>query len=189
MATALLVSSCGDSPAGPSGGTGTLNLRLTDSPFSDAKAVLVTFSEVTAHRAESGWTPVPFAAGAGTTWTCDLKKLEDGAEDVLGSGLLEAGQYTQVRLVVKAATIYFDGEPVVGGPACAAAIAPPAGSTIAKTASVEIPSGEVKLNRGFEVLAGGVTKMVLDFDGDRSIHMTGNGRHMMSPVVAIVRVE
>src|SRR5574342_429303 len=112
---ALTASACGESsPAGPSGGSGTLNMRLTDSPFSDAKAVLVTFSEVSAHREDSDWTTVPFAADAGgaavTERTCDLKKLQ-GPVDVLGGGLLTAGHYTQIRLVVKSATIYFDVAP------------------------------------------------------------------------------
>lgn len=181
VAAALLVSACGGSPSGPSGATGTLNLRLTDSPFSDAQAVLVTFSEVTAHRAESDWTSVPFA-GAATSRTCDLKKLET-AQDVLGTGPLSAGKYAQVRLVVASATIYFDNAST--GPACAPTIAPPAGSS----ASVEIPSGEVKLNRGFELAADGATTILLDFDGDRSIRETGNGRYMMTPVVGIVSVE
>ena len=181
ITAALLVSACSGSPSGPSGATGTLHLRLTDSPFSDAQAVLVTFSAVTAHRAESDWTSVPFAAAA-TSRTCDLKKLET-AQDVLGTGPLPAGKYTQLRLMVASATIYFDNPS--SGPACAPAIAPPAGTS----ASVEIPSGEVKLNRGFELAADGATTMLLDFDGDRSLRLTGNGRYMMTPVIAVVSVE
>jgi hypothetical protein len=80
---ALGVSGCGgNSPSGPSGPSGSFNLMLKDTPFQDAKSVLVTFSEVTAHRdSDVDFTPVPFAAGA-TTRTCDLKKLET-AQDVL----------------------------------------------------------------------------------------------------------
>jgi hypothetical protein len=155
---------------------------LTDSPFSDAKAVLVTFSEVTAHRdADSGFSTVPFAAGA-TSRTCDLKKLEQ-AQDVLGVGQLPAGRYTQVRLVVSSAAIYFDN--ASSGDACAASMSAPSG----RNASLVIPSGEVKLNRPFDVPEGGSTTMLLDFDGDRSIRETGNGRYMMSPVIAVVSVK
>lgn len=70
-------------------------------------------------------------------------------------------------------------------PDCRAPRYPPAG----RSASVEIPSGEVKLNHGFELTADGATTMLLDFDGDRSIRVTGNGRYMMTPVIAIVSVE
>jgi len=176
-----IAAACGDSPSAPSAGTGTLHLRLTDSPFSDAKAVLVTFSSVRAHRTDSEWTTVPFAESAGSR-TCDLKKLQ-GPSDLLGTGALPAGHYEQVRLVVERAALYFDN--ASAGPACAPSIPTPAGGT----APLEIPSGEVKLNRGFDMKEGGSTNMLLDFDGDQSIHQTGNGRYMMRPVIAVVSVD
>jgi Domain of unknown function (DUF4382) len=181
---AALASACGNStPSGPSGGTGTLNMRLTDSPFSDAKAVLITFSEVSAHREDADWAKVPFADAAATGRVCDLKKLQ-GPIDILGSGPLTAGHYTQIRLVVASATIYFENASA-DGPACATTIAAPAG----RSANLDIPSGEVKLNRGFDLAADGTTTIVLDFDGDKSIHETGNGRFMMSPVIGVKSVQ
>jgi hypothetical protein len=172
------------------GGTGTLAIHLTDSPFSDAKALLVTFSDVSVHQADPGdWKTLPFASGSSRT--CDLKKLH-GATDVLGVGSLPAGKYTQVRLNVSSAVIYFDAASV-GGP-CAPVIAAPAGSN----APVDIPSGEVKLNNEFTV-TGAATTMLLDFDGDQSIHQTGsgngngngnkNGKYMMMPVIRVVSVQ
>ena len=83
------------SGGGTSGGaaTGTLAIHLTDSPFSDAKALLVSFSEVSVHRADPGeWKTLHFASE--NSRTCDLKKL-NGATDVLGVGGLPAGKYTQ----------------------------------------------------------------------------------------------
>lgn len=183
VAASLAAMACGgDSPSGPSGRTGTLNLRLTDSPFSDARAVLVTFSTVAAHRTDSDWTPVPFAAGA-TTRTCDLKRLQ-GPTDILGTGPVQAGDYTMVRLVVSSAALYFDN-PSASANACETLITAPAG----RTAPVEIPSGEVKLNRGFSLAADGATTITLDFDGDRSIRELGNGRYSMTPVISIVSVQ
>jgi len=179
---------------GTSSTTGTLSIRLTDSPFSDAKALLVTFSDVSVHMADPGdWKTVPFAAG--TSRTCDLKKLQ-GATDVLGIGSLAAGKYTQIRLNVTNAVIYFDN-PSSAGP-CAATIAAPAGAS----APVEIPSGEVKLNNEF-TLAGAGTTITLDFDGDQSVRQTGSGngngngnggskgntKYMMSPVIRIVSIQ
>jgi len=54
--------------------------------------------------------------------------------------------------------------------------------------NVQIPSGEVKLNRGFTLEADATTTIELDFDGDRSIRETGNGVYMMNPVIAILSV-
>lgn len=183
LGCSLIAFACGKtSPTNPSGATGTLNVMLKDSPFSDAKAVLVTFSEVSAHKdTDTAFTKLSFAGGA-TTRTCDLKKLET-AQDVLGIGTLAAGHYTQVRLLVSSAALYFDNPST--GTACAASISAPADAS----APLTIPSGEVKLNRQFEVPAGGTTTMLLDFDGDKSIHETGNGRYMMSPVIAVVSVQ
>ena len=182
----------GSNTGSTSSSTGTLAIHLTDSPFSDAKALLVTFSDVSVHRADPGdWLTLPFAAGSSRT--CDLKKL-NGATDVLGVGSLPAGKYTQVRLNVSSVGIYFDAPSV--GPACAPQIAPPAGLHV----SVDIPSGEVKLNHEFTV-TGSATTMLLDFDGDQSIHQTGSGngngngngnkdgKFMMSPVIRVVSVQ
>lgn len=184
-AVVLTAFACGggdnDSPTSPTAGA-TMNLLITDTPFSDARAVLVSFSEVTAHRSgEGGFTRVPFAGGAASR-TCDLKKLTN-AQDVLGTGTLPAGHYTQLRIVVSSAILYFEN--AADGPACAAAIAAPAG----RNAAVEIPSGEVRLNRQFTVPETGATTMLLDFDGDQSIRLTGNNRYMMSPVITIVSVQ
>ncbi len=181
VAVSLTTVACGGSPTGPSNAA-TLTVWITDSPFSQAQAVLVTFSEVAVHRADDGlWTTVDFADDE-TTRTCDLKKLED-AQDVLGVGTLSPGLYTQIRLVVTSATLYFDNPSA--DPACSATIAAPDGGS----APLEIPSGEVKLNREFDLIASDATTMLLDFDGEKSIKKTGNGRYIMTPVIGIVSIQ
>lgn len=199
------------SPGGSGGpgatGAGSLVIRVTDSPFSDAQAVLVTFSEVSVHRIEVGWETLSFAGGAAQRM-CDLKKLL-GATDVLGVGSLPAGHYTQLRLTVASAAIYFDN-PSTGG-SCATQIPAPAG----ESALVEVPSGTLKLNREFSLVSGGATTILLDFDGDKSIKQVGGGndggngggngrgrgngngngnngqtsRYIMTPVIAVVSVQ
>ena len=175
---------CGSSPSSPSTGA-TLNIALKDSPFSDAKSLLVTFSEVDAHKsdqaADGQWTKLPFTGGAATR-TCDLKKLQT-AQDILGTGSLAAGQYTQIRLVVSSATIYFDNGAV--GNACDASIAAPSGAS----ESVTIPSGEVKLVQQFTVPTSGATTILLDFNGDQSVRLQGNGAYSMTPVITVVSVS
>jgi len=182
----LAACACSSSnPTSPSSGA-TLSVMLKDSPFSDAKALLVTFSEVSAHASGGDFMRVPFAtaplaSSGATSRTCDLKKLTT-AQDVLGTGPLPAGHYTQLRLIVASAVIYFDN--ATTGTACAPTIAAPAG----RNAAVDIPSGEVRLNREFDLSSGG-TSILLDFDGDQSVRETGNGRFMMTPVIGIVSVH
>jgi hypothetical protein len=132
------LAACGDSVVSPSG-NGRLSLMIKDTPYSDARALLVTFSEVTAHRdGEGGFTRLPFGDTTAISRTCDLKKLVD-RQDLLGVGTLPQGHYTQIRLVVSNATLYFDN--ASEGPPCATTIAVPAG----RSANLEIPSGEVRL--------------------------------------------
>ena len=162
------------------GSDGTLTINLTDTPFGEAQAVLVTFNEVQVHRSGSGWVTLPFA-GSASSRTCDLKKLV-GAQNVLGTGQLPSGHYTMIRLVVSGSTLYFNNPS--SGSACSSSILPPSG----QNAPLDIPSGEIKLNREFDISTGGVTAILLDFDGDRSIRETGNGRYMMNPVISVVSV-
>jgi Domain of unknown function (DUF4382) len=180
-ASALLFAACSSSPSSPSAGSN-LTIMLKDSPFSDAKALLVTFSEVSAHvSGTGGFTPIPFSGGA-TSRTCDLKKLA-AATDVLGTGSLTPGHYTQLRLTVSSAILDFDS--ASSGAACQPSIAP-AGKN---TANVTIPSGQLILNREFDVTQNGATTITLDFDGDQSVHSQGNGQYNMTPVIAVVGVQ
>ncbi len=180
QATACIVGCGGGSPTTPSGAGGT-TVMLQDSPFSDAKAVLVTFSEVSVHLSGGDFVTLPFASG-GSSRTCDLKRLV-GAQDILGTGPLAPGHYTQIRLVVSGAVIYFDNASG-GSTPCAATIMAPSG----KSALVDVPSGDLKLNREFD-LTTAQTTITLDFDGDQSIKQTGNGKYMMNPVVSVVSIK
>ena len=185
---AASMAGCGSStPTAPSGGdtagptgAGRATIMLQDSPFSDAKAVLVTFSDVSVHMSGGDFVTLPFASG-GSSRTCDLKKLV-GAQDVLGTGPLAPGHYTQIRLVVSGAVIYFDN--ASSGTPCATTMAAPAG----RNAPVDVPSGDLRLNREFD-LTTAQTTITLDFDGDRSIKQAGNGKYMMNPVVSVVSVK
>lgn len=182
VAAALLALAiaCGGSPTSATQ-SGSLSIMLKDSPFSDARAVLITFSEISVHSSGGGWTTLAFSGGA-TSRTCDLKQLTS-AQDVLGTGPLPAGHYTQVRVTVTSAVLHFDN-PATTGP-CAATIATPAG----RSASIDIPPAQIVLNREFDLPVNATTSILLDFDGDKSIIQTGNGTYKMSPVISIVTVH
>ncbi len=182
----LMTVACGGgstptSPSDPSGGgAGSFNVRITDSPYGSAKAVLVTFSDVSVHR-DGNWTKLPFLSGSSRT--CDLKKLQNSAQDLLGGGTIAPGTYTMIRLTVESARIFFDNAASSPTP-CASSIDAPAGASSALT----IPSGEVKLNGSFNLTSSAATTVLLDFDGESSIIQNGSN-YTMQPVVRIVSIQ
>ena len=177
---ALCTTGCGGGRGSSPDTLATLNIVITDSPFTDAQAVLVSFSSVSAHTTGADFMPLGFAGGAASR-TCDLKRLV-GAEDVLGTGALPAGHYTGLRLVVASGALYFDG--ATTGSACATGIAAPAG----RSGALTIPSGEVRLNREFDLTSGTTTTITLDFDGDASIQLAG-AQYILTPVIGVVSVQ
>ncbi len=183
LVAALLTAAaaCGGNSTSPSG-NGSVTVMLKDSPFSDAKALLVTFSSVSVHMSGGSFATLPFSGGASSR-TCDLKRLASG-QDVLGTGNMTPGHYTQIRLVVSSATLYFDNASA-GATPCATAIAPPAG----RSAPVTVPSGQVDLNREFDVTNTTTRTITLDFDGDQSVKQLGNGNFTMMPVITVVSVQ
>ncbi|MDE3154383.1 MAG: DUF4382 domain-containing protein [Acidobacteriota bacterium] len=154
---------------------------LRDSPYSSAQALLVTFSAVAAHTSGGDFQTLPFS-GASASWTCDLKRL-NGTEDLLGTGALPAGHYTQIRLTITSATLYFDNPST--GAICAASVPVPAGAS----APVTVPSGTVYVNGQFDVTADQTTTIHLDFNGDQSVRLLGDGSYEMTPVISVVSVQ
>jgi hypothetical protein len=177
----------GNSPVSPSdvekGTAGTLNIRLTDNPFDSARAVLITFSEVSVQRS-GNWTKVPFPDGSASSWTCDLKKLEGGAQDVVATAAFPITEFTMVRLIVQSATVYTDNASTSPTP-CARSIPAPAGSASPMT----ILASEASTNGSFSVVGGGSTTILLDFDGEASITRPNPSDYRLSPVLRLVSVQ
>lgn len=177
----------GTSPTSPSGATGgsgggTLSVRITDSPFSGARAVLITFSEVAVQRGSS-WTRVPFPDGA-PTWSCDLKKLENSTEDLLASGSLPRDTFTAVRLIVQSAVVYTDAVSTSATP-CARTMTPPAGGAFPMT----LLSSEGSTNGTFTVTDSTSPIVVVDFDGESSVTRPNPADYRLTPVVRLVTVR
>ena len=183
-AVALVCASCADSVTSPSGSTGSLNVFLSDSPYAGARALLVTISEVAAQQASGGEvTQLPFGPpGASLLRTCDLNRVEN-AQTSVGAGPLPAGSYAQLRVVVLAAALYFDNPST--GPACAATIPAPAGRRVL----ADVTSGDVRLSRPFDIVAGTNASIVINFDGARSVTDMGNGQYRLAPVIGVVSVN
>ncbi len=156
-----------DNSTNPPAGQGQLKIKMVDSPaLYDEVNVVVNRVEVhMADSSEGNWmviNPVPH--------TYDLLQLTNGASVVLGDTFLTAGHYTQIRLILG------EGSNVVVN-----------GVTFPLT----IPSGMqtgIKLNHEFDIEPDNLYELLLDFNADRSIHVTGNGKYMMNPVIRVMPV-
>jgi len=139
---------------------GTIQIFVTDPPPPDVDHVWVEVDHIDIHR----------AAGPDSRWITiidepvrfDLVAIV-GVQEFIGSKEIEAGFYTQLRMNVTRATV------VVGE----------------EEHDAFVPSGRLKFIRPFQVKDGEITGLVLDFDGDRSINVTGAGWYMLKPVVML----
>ncbi len=83
---------------------------------------------------------------------------------VLGEKTLDAGTYTQIRLTIDSGTITVDGTDY----------------------SITVPSGVLKLNRGFVLVPNETRMLTLDFNVEKSVVSTGSGKYLLKPVIAVV---
>jgi len=178
-------SSAYENPAGGLGtGKGTLKLYLTDAP-GDFKELNIVISRIDGHISVEGeeeegyWdTLKDWTENDGPGLPVDLLTLQ-GVSLLLGSMDLPANHYTQLRVFLKEeAKLVLEGEEEVEGE----------GPT-EEIVTLEIPSSAntgIKLNRPFDIVEGGITKLTLDFDAEKSIIKTGNGKYKMKPVITVL---
>ncbi|RJP75637.1 MAG: DUF4382 domain-containing protein [Candidatus Zixiibacteriota bacterium] len=160
----LLAGCSDDNPAGGEG-VGQIRMYLVDAP-DDIDAVLIQVEEVEVHQAgadeNSGWSVINE-----TDTTYNLLDLTNGAMAVLGDTTLAAGHYTQIRLILGA-----DNKVVVDG----------------DTFDLNIPSSMtsgLKLTHQFTIEANTLYELILDFDAEESIHLTGAGQYTMNPTIRV----
>ena len=165
-----------NSAGGLGTGKGTLKIYLTDAP-GDFLQLNIIVSRIEGHIAVEGeeeegywetlqdWEPVGLPV--------DLLTLQ-GVSLLLGSSDLPANHYTQLRVFLKEeAELVLEGEE--GEPPV--------------TEILKIPSSEntgIKLNRPFDIFEGGITILTLDFDAQKSVIKTGNGKYKMKPVITLL---
>ncbi|OGQ97452.1 MAG: hypothetical protein A2284_15900 [Deltaproteobacteria bacterium RIFOXYA12_FULL_61_11] len=102
----------------------------------------------------------------------DLLQLRDDVTAALGGGELPLGRYHQIRFILEDEGHYVQ----VGD----------------ETHDLTVPSGDksgVKIIGKFEIKEGEKLILTLDFDAEKSIHVTGQGEWMMKPVIKIKSLE
>jgi hypothetical protein len=95
--------------------------------------------------------------------TVDLMKLTNVSE-VIGQKNMEAGKYSQIRLKIDSGTITVDGT----------------------EHNLAVPSGVLKLNRGFVLQPNQTLKLTLDFNVEKSVIRTGSDQYKLKPVIAVI---
>ncbi len=149
--------------------TGTIEVRVTDAPPEyEVTSIVVTIAEegVEVHKAgdngdDGGWIPISINTG-----TFDLLLIQ-GVEEVLAVEAVAVGKYTQIRMnIVKVEVTYLE-------------------DGVETIVEATLPSGQLKFVRPFEVVEGESTILLLDFDADKSLTVTGNGTIIFKPVVKL----
>ncbi len=167
-------------------GMGIIEIRVTDPPPPGVKTANVTLTKIEVHKAGAeqemeqeqsiGNNQTPEQEQQQTQqgegeWitiidyetTFNLFEIIEEAA-ILGSENVTAGKYTQIRMeVIKVEGLTSDNTTYVA----------------------TVPSGKLKIVRPFEVKDGATTILTLDFDGDKSLTMTGKGKFFFKPVIRL----
>jgi len=172
--------------------TGTLKVYVTDARSrKEVTGIIVTVSEVQVHKAlaeqeqeqqqsatgnqtqkqeqeqqqtqqgEGEWISITIDAAGRTFNLLDI----EGIEQYLGTSEIEAVKYTQVRLVIETVQVEFNDSGVFE--------------------DARIPSKELKIVHPFNIMRGETTALVIDFDADRMVTVTGSGDIIVKPVVKL----
>lgn len=158
---------------GEGSGSGTVAISLADAKPqlpAEVEQVLVTFSEVSVHKAEGDWVSLPMPE---TPFTVDLLQFADGKSTRLVPLVeLDSGRYTQVRLELA------DNQAGQDPRNC---LVTEGGQRIPLT----VPSGFLRTDKNFEfeVEGGAAVDLTVHFDLSRSIVAQGNGRYHLKPVL------
>lgn len=178
LATAAFAGACADSTTAQ--GSGSLQVRLTDAPFStdlvsrvdvwvtrvDVRREATTDADADADLATSSSTSSGWTTVAMPDRSIELLALQNGVSTALGTTTLAAGDYQSARLVIdpsRSSVTLKDGTVL----------------TSSSTPNVTFPSAaqsgiKINLDRPITIAADGTTTALVDFDVSQSFVMRGN---------------
>ncbi len=154
----------GTGGAGATGGSGLAVFTIADkaADLGNITSIKLTVDSVQAHGT-GGWVTL-----SSTPMTFDLLQLKaSSVQALLAEANLTSGSYDQVRLEVSSVTV----------------------TDSSGTHDAKLPSGDLKIVGGFNVSANSTSVAMFDFLADHSLHVTGNGKYILAPVVHLQTKE
>jgi len=187
LASAVGLSACSDGTS--LNGPAQVTVLLTDAPVDYIDEALVDIGEVVLVPAGGGDHIV--LSDDGTDGPVNLLDLQDAATEVLADAEIEAGTYSQLRLVVESASVSLaDGYEFVDGSTEKDLVVPSGAQTGIK---LLLTNGE---DDGPLVIPPGDLMLVVDFDASQSFVIQGNpetpaGIHGMhfQPTLRVVVID
>jgi len=154
MAISLFAAGCAQY-----GGQGRTVFTVADatSGMGTVTSVKVTVDRLEVQSAASGWVTV-----SSVPHTYDLLQLKASkSQSLMADVNLSQGSYGQVRMHISKVII----------------------TDSAGEHEATLPSGDLKIVGGFEVTPNSTTVVTFDFLADKSVHVAGNGKYILAPVV------
>ncbi len=150
-----------NNPGSSSSNSGRVVFAMTDAAanMGSVSSVMVTVDNVEAHSTTEGWVTITSNAK-----TYDLIELKNSGEfAVIADTNVKAGMYDQIRFDVSDVTIVDDqGEH-----------------------EAKLPSNKIMINSNMDVNESGTATATFDFIADDSVHVTGNGKYILAPVIQV----
>ena len=153
---------------------GSLTIKMKDKPVTDADQVWVKISNIVVHMAD----PDEFIEVSDVEQDFDLLELKNNPVPIVSADL-EAGHYNQIRMDVVEGSIVFLEDDGIGG-------------LVEVSYDLKIPSNEIKIPVQFYIEASGEAEIILDFDAEKSIKVTQQGKkdsYKLRPVIKVVGVS
>jgi hypothetical protein len=151
------------SPQGPGAsaqpmvGTAVFTIADKAADMGSVSAINITVDSVQVHSQAGGWTTVSSAPQ-----TFDLLQLKaSGAQALLAEANLSNGTYEQLRLEVSKVVV----------------------TDASGVHEAKLPSGDLRLAGGFDVGGNSTSVATFDFEADKSLHVTGDGKYILAPVI------
>ena len=165
----LMLMSCDDENSSELDGTGTARIEATDAAV-DAQNISGVFLSVDEAQVIANG-QVQNSITFDSPREFNLMDFQNGETYLLGELDLEAGVYDEIRLMLTSTNEAF------------------VQFTDGSTEAVNVPSGSssgYKINGDFEILANGLTEVVLDVDLRKALVKRGNGEFNLRPTARLI---